>query len=129
MRARRVPKPIPPPDRARAALPEKRTFQAACAGARAIRVEPRAMNDHRSSLHIDDGMSFLFALPAKQGGIVMNTNDETINNNTVTVRNRDTMEQETIKLDNLVSYVEEKIKFLLGISYELRRRKKFIPRN
>jgi glycyl-tRNA synthetase len=35
--------------------------------------------------------------------------DETINNNTVTVRNRDTMEQETISLDKLVSYIEEKI--------------------
>ena len=37
--------------------------------------------------------------------------DETINNGTVTVRDRDTMEQVTIKLDELVSYIEEKIKF------------------
>ena len=37
--------------------------------------------------------------------------DETINNNTVTVRDRDTMEQITLKLDELVDYVEEKIKF------------------
>ena len=37
--------------------------------------------------------------------------DETINNNTVTVRDRDTMEQVTINLDELVSYIEEKIKF------------------
>src|SRR5574344_30418 len=37
--------------------------------------------------------------------------DETINNNTVTVRDRDTMEQVTIKLDELVNYVDERIKF------------------
>ena len=37
--------------------------------------------------------------------------DETLNNNTVTVRHRDTMEQETIKLDELVDYVEKRIKF------------------
>ena len=37
--------------------------------------------------------------------------DETINNNTVTVRDRDTMEQVTLKLDELVDYVEERIKF------------------
>ncbi len=37
--------------------------------------------------------------------------DETLNNNTVTVRDRDTMEQVTIKLDELVSYVEERVKF------------------
>lgn len=37
--------------------------------------------------------------------------DETINNNTVTVRDRDTMEQITLKLDELVDYVDEKIKF------------------
>ncbi len=37
--------------------------------------------------------------------------DETLNNNTVTVRNRDTMEQITIKVDELVSYIEEKIQF------------------
>ena len=37
--------------------------------------------------------------------------DETLNNNTVTVRDRDTMEQVTIKLDELVSYIEEKIVF------------------
>ena len=37
--------------------------------------------------------------------------DETINNNTVTVRDRDTMEQITINLDEVVKYVEEKIKF------------------
>lgn len=37
--------------------------------------------------------------------------DETINNNTVTVRDRDTMEQITLKLDELVGYIEERIRF------------------
>ena len=37
--------------------------------------------------------------------------DETLNNNTVTVRNRDTMEQITLNVSELVSYVEERIKF------------------
>ena len=37
--------------------------------------------------------------------------DETINNGTVTVRDRDTMEQITIKLDEVVNYIEERIKF------------------
>lgn len=37
--------------------------------------------------------------------------DETINNNTVTVRDRDTMEQITLKLDELVNYIEERIRF------------------
>ena len=37
--------------------------------------------------------------------------DETINNNTVTIRDRDTMKQETIKVDELVSYIEDRIKF------------------
>ena len=37
--------------------------------------------------------------------------DETLNNNTVTVRDRDTMEQITIKLDELVKYIEDKIVF------------------
>ena len=37
--------------------------------------------------------------------------DETINNNTVTVRDRDTMEQITLKLDEVVDYINEKIKF------------------
>lgn len=37
--------------------------------------------------------------------------DETINNNTVTVRDRDTMEQVTIKLDELVDYIEERVGF------------------
>jgi len=37
--------------------------------------------------------------------------DETLNNNTVTVRNRDTMEQVTISLDEVVNYINEKIQF------------------
>ena len=37
--------------------------------------------------------------------------DETINNGTVTVRDRDTMEQITLKLEEVVDYVNERIKF------------------
>ena len=37
--------------------------------------------------------------------------DETINDDTVTLRDRDTMEQITIKLDEVVDYVNKKIKF------------------
>ena len=37
--------------------------------------------------------------------------DETLNNNTVTVRDRDTMKQITINLDDLVNYINERIKF------------------
>ena len=37
--------------------------------------------------------------------------DETINNGTVTVRDRDSMEQITLKLDEVVNYIEERIKF------------------
>ena len=37
--------------------------------------------------------------------------DETINNNTVTIRDRDTMEQVTLKLDEVVDYIKEKISF------------------
>ncbi len=37
--------------------------------------------------------------------------DETLNNNTITVRDRDTMEQVTIKLDELVKYIEERVNF------------------
>ena len=37
--------------------------------------------------------------------------DNTINNNTVTVRDRDTMEQVTISLDELEKYIEERIVF------------------
>ena len=37
--------------------------------------------------------------------------DETLNNGTVTVRDRDTMEQVTIKVEEIVDYVNERIKF------------------
>ena len=37
--------------------------------------------------------------------------DETINNNTVTVRDRDTMEQVVVKLDELENYIRERVKF------------------
>lgn len=37
--------------------------------------------------------------------------DNTLNDNTVTVRDRDTMQQITISVDELVNYVEERIKF------------------
>ena len=37
--------------------------------------------------------------------------DETINNNTVTLRDRDTMNQITINLDQVVDYVNERLKF------------------
>ena len=37
--------------------------------------------------------------------------DETLNNNTVTIRNRDTMEQVTLKLDEVASYIKERVKF------------------
>ena len=37
--------------------------------------------------------------------------DETINNGTVTVRDRDTMQQETIKVEEIVDYINSKINF------------------
>ena len=37
--------------------------------------------------------------------------DETLNNNTVTLRSRDSMEQITMKLDEVINYVNSKIKF------------------
>jgi glycyl-tRNA synthetase len=37
--------------------------------------------------------------------------DNSLNDNTVTIRNRDTMEQEIIKIDDIVNYIEERIKF------------------
>ena len=37
--------------------------------------------------------------------------DNTINNNTVTIRDRDTMEQITLNLDEVVKYIEDKIRF------------------
>ena len=35
--------------------------------------------------------------------------DETLNNDTVTIRDRDTMEQVTVKVDELINYINEKI--------------------
>ena len=37
--------------------------------------------------------------------------EETLNNNTVTVRDRDTMNQITIKIEDIIKYVDERIKF------------------
>ena len=37
--------------------------------------------------------------------------DETLNNGTVTIRDRDTMEQITIKIEEIIPYISEKIKF------------------
>ena len=37
--------------------------------------------------------------------------DNTINDGTVTLRDRDTMEQITLSIDNVIKYVEEKIRF------------------
>ena len=37
--------------------------------------------------------------------------DDTINNGTVTIRDRDTMKQDTIKIEDIEKYIEEKIKF------------------
>ena len=37
--------------------------------------------------------------------------DDTLNDNVVTIRDRDTMEQEKVKIDDLVEYISSKIKF------------------
>ena len=37
--------------------------------------------------------------------------EETLNNNTVTIRNRDTMKQDTIEIDKLIDYINDRIKF------------------
>ena len=37
--------------------------------------------------------------------------DETLNNNIVTIRNRDTMEQEKINVDEIENYISSRIKF------------------
>ena len=42
---------------------------------------------------------------------VITVDDETVNNNTVTIRDRDTMKQVTIPLDEVVTYINEKINF------------------
>ena len=41
----------------------------------------------------------------------LTVDDETINNNTVTLRDRDTMKQITLKVDEVISYIEDRIKF------------------
>ena len=42
---------------------------------------------------------------------VVTIDDDTLNNNTVTIRDRDTMEQITLPIDEVVSYVQERITF------------------
>ena len=42
---------------------------------------------------------------------VITIDDNTLENNTVTIRDRDTMEQITLPLDEVVKYVEEKVRF------------------
>ena len=37
--------------------------------------------------------------------------DDTINNGTVTIRDRDSMEQITLSIEDAISYVKERIKF------------------
>ena len=37
--------------------------------------------------------------------------DETINNEAVTIRDRDTMKQDTVKVEEIEKYIEERIKF------------------
>ena len=37
--------------------------------------------------------------------------DNTLNDNTVTIRNRDTMEQITLSIEEAIKYIEEKIRF------------------
>ncbi len=41
----------------------------------------------------------------------LTVDDETLNNKTVTIRNRDTMEQEVVKLEDVEKYITDKIKF------------------
>ena len=43
--------------------------------------------------------------------LAITIDDETINNNTVTVRDRDTMEQVVVKLDELEDYIKERVEF------------------
>ena len=42
---------------------------------------------------------------------VVTVDDQTVNEGTVTIRDRDTMEQITLPLDQVVSYIEEKLEF------------------
>ena len=41
----------------------------------------------------------------------LTVDDNTIDNGTVTIRDRDTMEQVTLKLEEVIPYIEERIKF------------------
>ncbi len=43
--------------------------------------------------------------------LVVTIDDDTIKNNTVTIRDRDTMKQEVIKIEEIINYINEKIKF------------------
>ncbi len=43
--------------------------------------------------------------------LCITVDEETLNNNTVTIRDRDTMEQITLKVDEVVDYIKEKIVF------------------
>jgi glycyl-tRNA synthetase len=43
--------------------------------------------------------------------ICITIDDETLNNNTVTIRDRDTMEQITLSVDELVNYINNMIKY------------------
>ena len=42
---------------------------------------------------------------------VVTVDDQTVNDGTVTIRDRDTMEQITLPLDEVVSYIEKKLEF------------------
>ena len=41
----------------------------------------------------------------------LTVDDETLNNDTVTLRDRDTMKQVTLKFEEVKDYIEERIKF------------------
>ena len=43
--------------------------------------------------------------------VTVTIDEDTLNNNTVTIRDRDTMEQITLNIDELVDYIEKKIRF------------------
>ena len=43
--------------------------------------------------------------------LAITVDDETLKNNTVTIRNRDTMEQETISIDDLINYINDLLYF------------------
>ena len=42
---------------------------------------------------------------------VLTVDDNTLNENTVTIRNRDTMEQITLKLDEVIPYINKTLEF------------------